>query len=212
MSKKIDFRFEEDDTIRELYDYVASTYNAHYSGKKNLQATDLIIDAGHGTGFCVGNIIKYAKRYGKKGDGEQAKKDVMKILHYALILAYVHKVDYEGEDIGTTEDVQVVTGGESTITSNRLEEILRGELERLHAHATTYTVAEDLGTIDPNSWASIRESNKKAFEDPVEWSAQIGEHDVAKAAERMKILDKIPKRSGGIERLWVGDVDEEKKS
>ena len=198
MSEEIDFRFEEDDTIRELYDYVASTYNAHYSGKKNLQATDLIIDAGHGTGFCVGNIIKYAKRYGKKGDGEQAKKDVMKILHYALILAYVHKVDCEGEDIGTTEDVQ--------------EEILRGERENEASKSTTYTVAEDLGTIDPYSWASIRESNKKAFEDPVEWSAQIGEHDVAKAAERMKILDKIPKRSGGIERLWVGDVDEEKKS
>ena len=27
----------------------------------------MIIDAGHGEGFCVGNIMKYAMRCGKKG-------------------------------------------------------------------------------------------------------------------------------------------------
>lgn len=89
----VDFRFNEDITIKELYEYVKSTYNAHYSGTKNLQATDLIIDAGHGTGFCIGNIIKYAKRYGKKGSRDDQRKDIMKILHYALILAHASEVE-----------------------------------------------------------------------------------------------------------------------
>ena len=51
----------------------------------------MIIDAGHGTGFCVGNIMKYAKRYGKK-DGYN-RKDLMKIIHYAMIQLYVHELE-----------------------------------------------------------------------------------------------------------------------
>jgi hypothetical protein len=47
----------------------------------------MIIDAGHGTGFCMGNIMKYAKRYGKKGGYN--RKDLMKIIHYAIIEMYV---------------------------------------------------------------------------------------------------------------------------
>lgn len=85
---EVDFRFDEGDLIDELRDYIASTYDGHYNGEK-YQATDLIIDAGHGEGFCIGNIIKYAKRYGKK-DGYN-EKDIMKILHYAIILWHVHR-------------------------------------------------------------------------------------------------------------------------
>ena len=65
--------------------YIDATYNEHYSGK--YQATDMIIDAGHGTGFCMGNIMKYAKRYGKKGGYN--RKDLMKIIRYAIIEMYV---------------------------------------------------------------------------------------------------------------------------
>jgi hypothetical protein len=49
-----------------------------------IQSTEFIIDAGHGEGFCLGNIIKYAQRYGKK-EGKN-KEDLLKILHYAVIL------------------------------------------------------------------------------------------------------------------------------
>ena len=34
--------------------------------------------------------MKYAQRYGKKGDAAQARKDLMKILHYAIIQLHVH--------------------------------------------------------------------------------------------------------------------------
>ena len=91
----IDYKFNEDKNLNELKRHIDSTYNSHYS-KEKFQATEFIIDGGHGTGFCIGNIMKYAQRYGKKGDQTQARKDLMKILHYAIIQLYVH--DYNLED------------------------------------------------------------------------------------------------------------------
>lgn len=80
----INYKYDEDIMLDQIRRYVDSTYTQHYSGK--YQATDMIIDAGHGTGFCIGNIMKYAKRYGKKDGYNQ--KDLMKIIHYAIIEMY----------------------------------------------------------------------------------------------------------------------------
>lgn len=88
------FKFNEHRYIEDVAGYIEGTYTKHYSGK--YQATDMIIDAGHGTGFNIGNIMKYAKRYGKKGGYN--KDDLMKIIHYAIIQLHVH--DTEGlEDV-----------------------------------------------------------------------------------------------------------------
>lgn len=87
------YKFKEDELLGEVLAYIDSTYKSHYSGEK-YQATDLIIDAGHGVGFCIGNIIKYAKRYGKKDGYNEA--DLMKILHYAVILLYAHRKEHNG--------------------------------------------------------------------------------------------------------------------
>ena len=95
MAKKKVYKFREDELIEEFRKYVESTYDQHYATDK-YQATDIIIDSGHGTGFCLGNVIKYAKRYGKKGTSADARKDIMKVLHYALIQLYVH--DAEAKD------------------------------------------------------------------------------------------------------------------
>jgi hypothetical protein len=47
----------------------------------------MILDAGHGEGFCMGNIMKYSMRYGKK-EGKN-KSDLHKIIHYAIIALYL---------------------------------------------------------------------------------------------------------------------------
>ena len=65
MKKKIDYKYNESNNILELLKYVNSTYEQHYS-KNKFQATEFIIDGGHGEGFCIGNIMKYAQRYGNK--------------------------------------------------------------------------------------------------------------------------------------------------
>lgn len=85
----IEYKFNEGELINEFKNYVDATYGQHYA-KDKFQATEFIIDGGHGTGFCIGNVLKYAQRYGKKGSAADARKDLMKVLHYALIQLYVH--------------------------------------------------------------------------------------------------------------------------
>lgn len=81
------YKFKEDITLDELKKYIDQTYNQHYANGK-YQATDMIIDSGYGEGFCIGNIMKYAMRYGKK-NGKQ-RSDLLKIIHYAMIALYVN--------------------------------------------------------------------------------------------------------------------------
>ena len=78
----IEYKFGENKTLEELKKYIDSTYDMHYS-KSKFQATEFIIDAGHGEGFCIGNILKYAQRYGKKNGKNRA--DLLKVIHYAII-------------------------------------------------------------------------------------------------------------------------------
>ena len=85
----IDYKFNEEENINELKKHIDSTYDSHYS-KEKFQATEFIIDGGHGTGFCMGNVDKYANRYGKKGTREDARKDLLKVIHYALLQLHVH--------------------------------------------------------------------------------------------------------------------------
>ncbi len=77
------YKFSEDRVLNMVKHHIDSTYDEHYS-KEKIQATEFIIDSGMGEGFCMGNIIKYAKRYGKK-EGKN-RDDILKIIHYAIIL------------------------------------------------------------------------------------------------------------------------------
>lgn len=76
-------KFNEDTILKRLKVYIDSTYEQHYSSG-NIQTTEVTFDSGHGEGFCIGNILKYAQRYGKK-EGRN-EKDLYKIIHYAVIL------------------------------------------------------------------------------------------------------------------------------
>ena len=84
----VPFKYKEAEILQELHDYIASTYKSHYIGNDNIQSNDLIFAAGRGEGFCIGNIIKYASRYGKKKGNE--RPDILKILHYAMLLLFLH--------------------------------------------------------------------------------------------------------------------------
>lgn len=86
----IDYKYNEKDLLTQIQAYVDSTYNEHYAQGK-IQTTEFIIDSGHGIGHTVGNIMKYSQRYGKK-EGRN-RKDILKIIHYALIMLYVHDTE-----------------------------------------------------------------------------------------------------------------------
>ena len=78
----MNYKFKENIILDDVKRYIDDTYSSHYAQTQK-QATEIIIDQGHGEGFCMGNILKYAQRYGKK-DGKN-KKDLMKVIHYAII-------------------------------------------------------------------------------------------------------------------------------
>ena len=103
----ISYKFNERALLEELQAYIDTTYDSHYSAGK-IQATEDIIDDGHGIGFCIGNAKKYLKRYGKKGETPvEWRKDLTKVLHYALITLYVHDTLY-GEKENTNTDTNTV--------------------------------------------------------------------------------------------------------
>jgi len=80
------FKYNEDDLLKELRDYISGTYNQHYSaGNDAIQTLDLIEACGDAEAFCRSNILKYASRYDKKGT---ARRDIIKILHYGLLLLH----------------------------------------------------------------------------------------------------------------------------
>ena len=93
MSKKQknpSYKYNEGQTLAELKEYIDSTYDEHYS-KNKFQATEFIIDGGHGEGFCIGNIMKYAQRYGKT-DGKN-RRDLLKVIHYGIIALHVNEME-----------------------------------------------------------------------------------------------------------------------
>ena len=79
-------KYKEDESIKALQDYISTTYGGHYTSKENnVQTLDLIESVGDAESFCRSNAIKYLSRYDKKG---QAKRDILKALHYTLCLLY----------------------------------------------------------------------------------------------------------------------------
>lgn len=91
----IDYKYNEGELLQEITDYINGTYSEHYAQGK-IQSTEIAIDRGRGTGFCMGNVDKYSQRYGRKGDTPaEWRKDLMKVIHYAIIQLYIHDQEYK---------------------------------------------------------------------------------------------------------------------
>ena len=79
-------KYQEDIGLKDLGEYVDTTYGGHYtSNDNNVQTLDIIESVGDAKSFCRSNAIKYLTRYEKKG---QAKRDILKAAHYCLLLYY----------------------------------------------------------------------------------------------------------------------------
>ena len=78
------WKYNENEILKELTEYITATYSQHYSSDQ-IQTLDLIESCGDGEAFCRSNILKYASRYDKKGT---ARRDILKIMHYAVLLMY----------------------------------------------------------------------------------------------------------------------------
>lgn len=84
------WKYNEDKILKEIEEYVTSTYGSHYCGHsdeyKNIQTIDLMASKDLAVKFCQANILKYGSRYGDK-DGRN-KRDLLKVIHYAMLLLH----------------------------------------------------------------------------------------------------------------------------
>ena len=77
-------KYREKEILDEISEYISNTYRGHYSSG-GVQTLDLIDSVGDAEAFCRSNILKYASRYDRKGT---ARKDIIKIIHYAVLLLH----------------------------------------------------------------------------------------------------------------------------
>ena len=77
------FKFDEQKILKEIEDYIESTYGQHYSSK-DIQVQDLFKSIGIASDFSRGNAMKYLARYGKKNGKNES--DLFKAIHYIILL------------------------------------------------------------------------------------------------------------------------------
>jgi len=87
------WKYEEDKTLKEIEQYLSSTYHSHYTSEQSkTQTLDLIESIGDSEAFTRSNAIKYLSRFGKKNG--KSKMDILKAIHYCILLyhfAGLHK-------------------------------------------------------------------------------------------------------------------------
>lgn len=92
--EKFQYKFKEDEILKEFLGYLNNTYKSHYS-----MPTKQTIEFFHEFNpelakyFSLGNILKYIMRFGKK-EGKK-KEDLFKAIHYIIFLFYFEF--YKGE-------------------------------------------------------------------------------------------------------------------
>ena len=161
----VNYKFNEGALIQELQEYVDSTYNSHYSTGK-IQSTEVIIDRGRGLDFCLGNVDKYSNRYGSKGDVSDSRKDLMKILHYALIALYCH--DEENREIDFDIDLSdTLTFGNDTITLSESDISFDSDMYSVANMDYNTTISVDLNDNSMSTVTFTGESIDDAT--PEEW-------------------------------------------
>ena len=88
--KNHQYKYHEEEILKDIEEYVSSTYQGHYTGSKHefrkVQTIDLMAARDIAPDFCQANILKYGSRYGSKNGKD--KKDLLKVVHYAMLLLH----------------------------------------------------------------------------------------------------------------------------
>jgi hypothetical protein len=79
------WKYNEDKTLKDIEEYLVSTYKAHYTSEQSkTQTLDLIESIGDAEPFTRSNAIKYLSRFGKKSG--KSRLDILKAIHYCILL------------------------------------------------------------------------------------------------------------------------------
>lgn len=98
------WKYDEDKILKDIQDYVTSTYGSHYCGQnqdyRDIQTIDLMAAKDLASTFCQANILKYGSRYGQKNG--RNKRDLLKVIHYAMLQLHFDG-HYSRQDNGLSE-------------------------------------------------------------------------------------------------------------
>ena len=91
------WKYQEDLTLKEIEQYLTSTYHQHYTSQESkTQTLDLIESIGDAEPFTRSNAIKYLSRFGKKGG--KSRLDILKAIHYCILLYHFSGLHNERKD------------------------------------------------------------------------------------------------------------------
>lgn len=91
------WKYNENKIMLEISQYLEATYGAHYAGNGDIQTVDFWASLGSLESTCRDNAIKYLARYGKKGGPEAKRKDLLKTIHYIVLMMYAQDLELEQE-------------------------------------------------------------------------------------------------------------------
>lgn len=84
------YRYNEDQILKDLMEYLESTYKKHYASGDGwphldgFQVNDLFMSLGMSGDIYVSNAVEYLARYGRKGG--KNKQDLFKAIHNIIFL------------------------------------------------------------------------------------------------------------------------------
>ena len=100
----IDYKYNEDKTIRAIQDYIDSTYGQHYVGDGDVQTVDFWRSLGSLESTSRDTAIKYLARYGKKGG--KNRKDLLKSMHYIILMMYALDLEENQQPKKTLDEIK----------------------------------------------------------------------------------------------------------
>ena len=92
-TEKLLIKYNEDDTLTEVLEYIVGTYSEHY-GDQKFQIQDVFEQMDIAEEFVRGAAMKYLFRFGKKNGKD--RKDLLKCIHYVCLL-YHYAIKPEGQ-------------------------------------------------------------------------------------------------------------------
>jgi hypothetical protein len=133
----VDWKYNENEIVGELIEYLSSTYSQHYTNEMNdVQALDVYIARGTMGTTCIDNAIKYLIRYGKKEGAN--RKDLFKVLHYVVLaLGYEKMLDNMPDPKDQTE-IDFYPDDVISSPSDRNYEDADGDSGAYYKHTGTY--------------------------------------------------------------------------
>ena len=91
------WKYSEGKVLKELEEYLSSTYYSHYTSEESkTQTLDLIESIGDGEAFARSNAIKYLSRFGKKKG--KSRLDILKAMHYCILLYHFSGLHKQNTD------------------------------------------------------------------------------------------------------------------